>query len=199
MSKSGVIPKSSRARTSTTTWMAKSTMATPTTDRASSSRGKATFLTMPGLAHHHRGRAHGRAVEQVPHQQAGEQPDGEVGLVVPGDDLEDHVVDGQHQGRVEHRPGVAEHRVLVLDLELGPDQQDQQVAVGPQVLQPLAELDLPVDDGDPVVALPGDEAGAPPDGRGALGLRRARARSTLRLTGWQPPRRPSARPWRPSG
>ena len=37
------------ARTSTTTWMAKSTMETPTTDRARSSRGKATFFTMPAL------------------------------------------------------------------------------------------------------------------------------------------------------
>ena len=37
------------AMTSTTTWMAKSTRATPATDSASSSRGKATFLTMPAL------------------------------------------------------------------------------------------------------------------------------------------------------
>ena len=43
------MPKSSRARISTTTWMANNTSATPTTDRASSSRGKATFLTMPAL------------------------------------------------------------------------------------------------------------------------------------------------------
>ena len=47
--KSGVMPKSSRAAISTTTWMAKSTIDTPTTDRASSSRGKATFFTMPAL------------------------------------------------------------------------------------------------------------------------------------------------------
>ncbi len=120
------------------------------------------------LSHHHPGGAHGGAVEQVPRNQAGEEPDGEVRLVVAGDDLEDHVVDGQHHGRVEHRPGVAQHRVLVLDLELGADQQHEQVAVEPQVLQALPELDLPVDDGDPVVTLTRNEAGTPPDDGSAI-------------------------------
>ena len=47
--KSGLIPKRSRARTRTTAWMKKSTRLTPTTERASSSRGKATFFTIPAL------------------------------------------------------------------------------------------------------------------------------------------------------
>ena len=42
--------------TSTTTWMANRTRATPTTDRARSSRGKATFFTMPALPTTTRGR-----------------------------------------------------------------------------------------------------------------------------------------------
>ena len=169
--KSGAIPKASRARTRTTTWMAKRTIDTPTTDRASSSRGKATFFTMPALPTTTVVAAMARRVEQVPDEQAGEQPDGEVGLCVLRDDLEDHVVDGQHQSRVEHRPEVTEHGVLVLDLELGPGEEEQQVAIGPEVLQPLAQLDLAVDHRDLVVALPRDEAGAAPDGRNALRLR----------------------------
>ena len=46
---SGVSWNTARKKRSTTTWMTKSTMATPTVDIASSSRGKATFLMIPAL------------------------------------------------------------------------------------------------------------------------------------------------------
>ena len=68
--------------TITTAWKKKKTQAEPTAARARISRGKATFFTMPALFTTTPVPVSTPSVEEVPHQQPGEQEDDEVGHLV---------------------------------------------------------------------------------------------------------------------
>ena len=75
------------------------------------------------------------------------------GMRLPEHDLEDDEVDGQRHGRRDHRPHQAEHRVLVLDLDLGAHQVDQQLARQPDLAEALAHADRRRDDPGDLVPL----------------------------------------------
>ena len=64
-----------------------------------------------------------------------------LGMPFLQEDAEDDGVDDQRQGRREHRPEEPEERVLVLDLDLGADQVDQQLAATPDLGQPPGDAE----------------------------------------------------------
>jgi hypothetical protein len=124
--------------TMTMAWKKKKTQADPTAANARISRGKDTFFTMPALFT--------TTPVQVPQQQSGEEVDDEVRHLVVEEDGEHEEVDRQRHGRSDHGPHQAEDGVLVLDLDLGADEVDQQLTGEPDLAQPLAHADGGRDD-----------------------------------------------------
>ena len=130
--------------TMTMDWKKKKTQAEPTAASARISRGNETFLTRPALF----------TTTPVPVRTPGEKrfhsrsPANrkmtKFGILLLRRMLEDEEVDGQGHGRGDHRPDQAEDRVLVLDLDLGADQVDQQLAGQPDLAQPLAHAEVGV-------------------------------------------------------
>ena len=108
--------------------------------------GERDLLHDAGVVHHDARAGEHTEREEVPQQQPGEEEDDEVRHLVAEHDLEHDVVDGQRHGRGDHRPHQPEHRALVLDLDLGADQVDQQLAGEPDLAQPLAHTDGGGDD-----------------------------------------------------
>ncbi len=86
------------------------------------------LLHDPGVVHHDAGTGQDAQLEEVEQEQTGEQEDHEVRHLVAEHDLEYEEVDRQRHGRSHHRPDEAERRVLVLDLDFGADQVDQELA-----------------------------------------------------------------------
>jgi len=80
-------------------------------------------------------------VKEVPEQQPRIQEDHEMRNAISRDVLEDDEVNGQRHGRRDHRPHQAQHRVLVLDLDFGTHQVDQQLAAKPDLAQALPQAD----------------------------------------------------------
>ena len=121
----------------------KCTSVLPTAASGRISRGNDTFFTRPALATTDDVAVAEPRREQVPDEQARQQPDRERRDARAEDDAERDVEDDEVEQRVEQRPREPEDAVLVLDLQLLADHPDEQLAV----------LD------DPHQALPGGDAG----------------------------------------
>ncbi len=98
--------------------------------------GERDLLHEPRVVDHHPGGRLHPHLKEVPDQQAREEEDDEVGHAVLRDELKDDEVDGQRHGRRDHRPDQTEDGVLVLDLDLGADQVDEELARAPDVRHP---------------------------------------------------------------
>ncbi len=132
--------------TITIDWKKKKTQADPTAASERISRGNETFFTMPALLTTTPVPVSTPREKRFHSKQPGEQEDHEVRRVVAEHDLEHDEVDGQRHGGRDHRPDEAEDRVLVLDLDLGADQVDEELAGQPDLAEPLAHADRRGDD-----------------------------------------------------
>ena len=97
-----------------TTCRQKWTSAPPTLASGSTARGKRTLPTSGAFDVIDTVEVIRLDADQGPHEQAAQHPDGEAGEA-GAEDREHHGVHDEQEQRLQHRPGEAEHRVLVAD------------------------------------------------------------------------------------